>query len=50
MKTRSIFLATAVLVILLPSVSYSQGYLLRRAIDRKIEHKVDSAVKKSEQG
>ena len=36
-----------VLAILLPSVSYSQGYLLRRAINRKIDQKVDSAVDKS---
>jgi len=47
MKTKSIFLIL-LLVILLPSVSYSQGYLLRRAIDRKLEHKVDSAVDKSD--
>jgi hypothetical protein len=47
MKTKSIFLIL-LLAILLPSVSYSQGYLLRRAIDRKLEHKVDSAVDKSD--
>ena len=47
MKTKSIFLLL-VLAILLPSVSYSQGYLLRRAINRKLEHKVDSAVDKSD--
>jgi hypothetical protein len=47
MKTKSIFLLL-MLAILLPSVSYSQGYLLRRAINRKLEHKVDSAVDKSD--
>src|SRR5665647_75546 len=47
MKTKSIFLLL-VLAMFLPSISYSQGYLLRRAINRKLEHKVDSAVDKSE--
>ena len=36
------------LVVLLPGVSSGQGWILRRAIDRKIEHKVDSAVDKSD--
>jgi hypothetical protein len=47
MKTRSIFLLL-ILITLLPSVSFSQGYLLRKAINRKLEHKVDSAVDKSD--
>jgi len=47
MKTRSIFLIL-VLVILLPVKSNAQAWILRRAIDRKIEHKVDSAVDKSD--
>jgi hypothetical protein len=47
MKTRSIFLLL-VLVMFLPSKSNAQAWILRRAIDRKIEHKVDSAVDKSE--
>lgn len=47
MKTRSIFLIL-VIVILLPATSNAQGWILRRAIDRKIEHKVDSAVDKSD--
>lgn len=47
MKTRSIFLLL-VLVMMLPAKSNAQGWILRRAIDRKIEHKVDSAVDKSE--
>ena len=47
MKTRSIFLLI-MLSVMLPSVSFSQGNLLRRAINRKIEHKVDSAVDKSD--
>jgi hypothetical protein len=33
---------------MLPSKSNAQGWILRRAIDRKIEHKVDSAVDKSD--
>lgn len=48
MKTRSIFLLL-VLTIVFPSVSNSQGWIIRRAIDRKIEQKVDSAVDKSAQ-
>jgi hypothetical protein len=47
MKTKSIFLLL-VLAILLPAASNAQGWILRRAIDRKIEHKVDSAVDKSD--
>ena len=47
MKTKSIFLLL-VLVMMLPSKSNAQGWILRRAIDRKIEHKVDSAVDKSD--
>ena len=47
MKTRSIFLLL-LLSVIIPSVSFSQGYLLRRAINRKLEHKVDSAVDKSD--
>ena len=47
MKTKSIFLLL-VLVMMLPSRSYAQAWILRRAIDRKIEHKVDSAVDKSD--
>jgi len=47
MKTRSIFLLL-VLVMILPSKLNAQSWILRRAIDRKIEHKVDSAVDKSD--
>jgi len=47
MKTRSIFLLIALLIVL-PEVSSGQGYLLRRAINKKLENKVDSAVDKSE--
>jgi hypothetical protein len=47
MKTRSFFFVL-LLVIMLPARSNAQGWILRRAIDRKIEHKVDSAVDKSE--
>jgi hypothetical protein len=48
MKTRLIFLLL-MLIIVLPSKSHAQGWILRRAIDRKIEQKVDSAVDKSAQ-
>jgi len=48
MKTKSIFLLLF-LAFMLPSVTYSQGYLLRRALNRKIDQKVDSAVDKSAQ-
>jgi hypothetical protein len=47
MKTKSIILLLG-MVIMLPAASNAQGWILRRAIDRKIEHKVDSAVDKSE--
>lgn len=47
MKTRSIFLLL-VLVMMLPSKLNAQSWIIRRAIDRKIEHKVDSAVDKSD--
>ena len=47
MKTRSIFLLL-VLVMIVPSKSNAQSWIIRRAIDRKIEHKVDSAVDKSD--
>ena len=47
MKTKSLILLMF-LVVLLPGVSSGQGWILRRAIDRKIEHKVDSAVDKSD--
>lgn len=47
MKTKSIFLLL-VLVMMLPSRSNAQAWLLRRAVDRKLEHKVDSAVDKSD--
>ncbi len=48
MKTKSIFLVL-LLVMMLPANSNAQAWLLRRAIDRKMEHKIDSAVDKSEQ-
>jgi hypothetical protein len=46
MKTKAIFLFLAIMVIL-PATSSAQGGLLRRAINRTLEHKVDSAVDKS---
>lgn len=48
MKTKAIFLLIA-LVMILPATSNAQGGLLRRAINRQIEHKIDSAVDKSVQ-
>lgn len=47
MKTRSIILVL-LLAVSLPQFTNAQGYLIRRAINRKLEHKVDSAVDKSE--
>jgi hypothetical protein len=47
MKTRSLILIL-LLSVVMPSISNGQGYLLRRAINRKLEHKVDSAVDKSD--
>ena len=46
MKTKSIFLLLLI-AIMIPGVSNAQGWILRRAIDRKIEQKVDSAIDKS---
>jgi hypothetical protein len=48
MKTK-LFLILLAIAMLIPSVSYSQGYLLRRALNRKIDQKIDSAVDKSAQ-
>ena len=48
MKTRSIFLLL-LLALLLPNAANAQGWILRRALDKKIEQKVDSAVDKSAQ-
>ncbi len=47
MKTRSLMLIL-VLLLAIPSFTNAQGYLIRRAINRKLEHKVDSAVDKSD--
>jgi hypothetical protein len=47
MKTRSIILLV-VMSIMLSTASNAQTWLLRRAVDRKLEHKVDSAVDKSD--
>lgn len=48
MKTRSLFLLLAFLVIL-PCVSSAQIGTLRRAINRQIDRKIDSAIIKNEQ-
>ena len=47
MKTRLLFLSLVV-ALMSSNTSNAQGWILRRAIDRKIEHKVDSAVDKSD--
>ena len=47
MKTRSIILLV-VMSMMLSATSNAQAWLLRRAVDRKLEHKVDSAVDKSD--
>ena len=47
MKTRSIILLVVMLIVL-SATSNAQAWLLRRAVDRKLEHKVDSAVDKSD--
>ena len=47
MKTRSIILLV-VMSMMLSATSNAQTWLLRRAVDRKLEHKVDSAVDKSD--
>jgi hypothetical protein len=48
MKTRSVFFIL-LLAVMLPATSNAQSWILRRAINRKIEQKVDSAVDKSAQ-
>ena len=48
MKTRSIVLLT-VIVMILPNSAYSQFGALKRAINKQIEHKVDSSVDKRAQ-
>lgn len=48
MKTKAIFFLLASMVIF-PATSYAQGGLLRRAINRQLEHKIDSAIDKSVQ-
>ncbi len=47
MKTKFFFLLLAFMVTI-PNVSNAQGYLLRRALNRKIDAKIDSAFDKSE--
>ena len=47
MKTKSIILLV-VMSIMVSATSNAQAWLLRRAVDRKLEHKVDSAVDKSD--
>ena len=48
MKIKALFLISA-LILTLSGVSNAQGGLLRRAINRQIDHKIDSAVDKSAQ-
>lgn len=48
MKTRSILLFVAILI-LLPNVSHAQFGAVRRAINKQIDHKVDSSIEQSAQ-
>lgn len=48
MKKRSLILLV-VFAIIFPSVSFSQGYIIRRAINRQVEKEVDSAIDKEVQ-
>lgn len=48
MKTKSIFLLF-VMAFMFAGSSYSQGYLLRKALNKKIDQKIDSAMDKSAQ-
>jgi hypothetical protein len=48
MKTRSFLLLMAMLI-LLPNVSHAQFGAVRRAINKQIDHKVDSSIDKSAQ-
>jgi hypothetical protein len=47
MKTK-ILLILLTFMVTIPNISNAQGYLLRRALNRKVDAKVDSAVDKSE--
>jgi hypothetical protein len=48
MKTRTLILLVA-FAIVFPSVSFSQGYIIRRAINRQVDKEVDAAVDKEVQ-
>ncbi len=48
MKAKT-FLITFLLIALIPGLSNAQGGLIRRAINRQIDHKIDSAIDKSAQ-
>ena len=45
MKTRTLFLFI-VLGFIFPAISYSQGYILRRALNRQIDKEIDTALDK----
>lgn len=47
MKTKILLILLAFMVTI-PNISNAQGYILRRALNRKIDAKIDSAVDKSE--
>lgn len=47
MKTKILLIVLAFMVTI-PNISNAQGYILRRALNRKIDAKIDSAVDKSE--
>ena len=48
MKTK-ILLLIVVIMLVIPNITNAQGGILRRAINRQIDHKIDSAVNKSAQ-
>lgn len=48
MKTRSLLLLI-LLAIVFPATSFSQGYILRRALNRQIEREIDTALDKKVQ-
>jgi hypothetical protein len=48
MKTRFIFIIL-VLIFVLPNVSHAQFGVVRRAINRQVDHKIDSSIEKSAQ-
>lgn len=48
MKTKTLFILLAIAIVF-PAASYSQGYILRRALNRQIEKELDTALDKKVQ-